>query len=140
VSNAKDFVQAGAVTAYSTSGDSLYSFDTGIIPGSFLFIYDNTPLNTAYEDQIPENFDLLRAYPNPFNPSTNIQFELSEAGRVQLYVSDLLGRRVATLVDAVRTAGTHTVQFDAGNLASGIYLIQFRSGTVSATQKITLQR
>ncbi|TQE92940.1 MAG: T9SS type A sorting domain-containing protein, partial [Spiribacter salinus] len=60
-------------------------------------------------------------YPNPFNPSTMLSWELSEAGHVRVQVYDVNGRRVATLIDAPRQAGRHTARFDAANLASGMY-------------------
>lgn len=82
---------------------------------------------TASEDgRQPENqpskFVLEQNYPNPFNPATNIRFGLPEAGQVQLIVYDLLGRKVATLVDGFREPGYHDVVFDAGHLSSGMYI------------------
>ncbi len=70
----------------------------------------------------PTEFVLEQNYPNPFNPATNIRFGLPEGGQVQLIVYDLLGRRVATLVDGFRDSGYHDVVFDAGHLSSGMYI------------------
>ena len=79
-------------------------------------------------------------YPNPFNPSTKIGFQIADFGLVTLKVYDVLGREVATLVDAVKQPGTFTVQFDAGNLASGVYYYRIQAGQFSAARKMLLMR
>ena len=67
-------------------------------------------------------FELSQNFPNPFNPTTNIQFTVPASGRALLKVYNTLGQEVATLFDGEATAGTnHQVQFNASNLASGIY-------------------
>jgi hypothetical protein len=65
---------------------------------------------------------LLGNYPNPFNPSTTIRFQLSVSGPARLEVYDMLGRRVAVLADGIHPSGMHSIVFDASNLASGVYL------------------
>lgn len=85
----------------------------------------------------PSSFG-LSAYPNPFNPSTQIAYDLPKAGHVSLKVFDILGREVATLVDDVQPAGVHSMNFDGSNLASGIYFCQLRSGEFAATRKMVL--
>lgn len=67
------------------------------------------------------NVILNQNYPNPFNPSTNISFSIPRTGSVKAEVFDMLGRKVATLVDGNLTAGTHQFRFDGSNLSSGIY-------------------
>jgi M6 family metalloprotease-like protein len=79
-------------------------------------------------------------YPNPFNPSTKIAFQIADVGLVTLKVYDVLGREAATLVDAVKQPGTFTVQFDAGNLASGVYYYRIQAGQFSAARKMLLMR
>jgi parallel beta-helix repeat protein len=79
-------------------------------------------------------------YPNPFNPSTVIQFTLPDAGHVSLKVFDLLGREVATLLDEHRTAGTHQVHFDARALPSGLYFYRLDAAGTLAIQKMLLAR
>lgn len=78
-------------------------------------------LNSEVEIGIPKNFNLSQNYPNPFNPTTKINFDLPENGKVDLKVFDLIGREVVTLVNDVRTAGYYTVNFDGSKLSSGIY-------------------
>ncbi len=75
----------------------------------------------------PEEFALGRNYPNPFNPVTVIPFSLDSSGHVRLTVYDMLGRRVATLVDETRHEGRHTVNFDASRLAGGAYIYRLES-------------
>ncbi|MCR9133754.1 MAG: T9SS type A sorting domain-containing protein [bacterium] len=72
-------------------------------------------------EDIPRNVILNQNYPNPFNPSTNISFSIPRTGSVKAEVFDMLGRKVATLVDGNLTAGTHQFRFDGSDLSSGIY-------------------
>jgi hypothetical protein len=84
------------------------------------------------------NFLLAQNYPNPFNPSTTIQFTLDSAADVKLEIYTIDGRRIATLVNEVRSAGTHNVTFDASNLGSGMYLYRLTSAGQSLTGRMTL--
>ena len=90
--------------------------------------------------QVPQEFALLSAYPNPFNPSTTISYVLPEASRVTLTVYDINGRQVAELVNGWRDQGIHEAVFDASNLASGVYLYNVTAGTFSATGKMVLMK
>ncbi|MCG8373421.1 MAG: family 16 glycosylhydrolase [Balneolales bacterium] len=87
----------------------------------------------------PKDVRLLQNYPNPFNPSTNIQFELNNASNVTVAVYDILGRKVTELVNGFRSAGAHTVTFDANSFSSGFYLYQLKvDGAVIDTKKMLL--
>ena len=77
-------------------------------------------------------------YPNPFNPSTTIAFNLPEQGLVNLSVYNLLGEKVATIVNEMMESGSHNYEFNASGLASGIYLIKMTSGNFSDVIKINL--
>jgi hypothetical protein len=87
---------------------------------------------------IPSSISIQSVYPNPFNVSTTITFELARRGNVSLAVHDVLGRQVAVLEDGVMDAGEHRVVFDGGGLASGIYFCTLRSGGKVATGKMVL--
>lgn len=80
------------------------------------------------ENFIPQNYALLQNFPNPFNPSTTINYQLPEDDFVSLRVYNSLGQEVAELVNGVVSAGTHSVDFDASSLSSGIYYYTLRVG------------
>ena len=82
----------------------------------------------------------ISAYPNPFNPTTQILFSIPESGSVQLTVHDILGREVAILVNGILPAGEHQATFDATNLSSGIYLYRLQAGNQILTGKLMLVR
>ena len=89
---------------------------------------------------VPTEMVLLQNYPNPFNPSTTIQFSLPKSSHVTLRVYDALGHRVATLLDANKTAGKHTAIFEAKHLPSGIYFYTLKAGNIQKTGKMLLLR
>ena len=89
---------------------------------------------------IPEQITLHANYPNPFNPSTNISFSLPEDAPVALKVYSLIGEEVATLVNERRTAGTHTVVFDAVNLPSGVYFSVLNVGEIRLVRRLVLMK
>jgi hypothetical protein len=103
-------------------------------------VWGTCPTGTSVnpDAQKPENYALAQNYPNPFNPSTEIEYALPEAAEVQLEVFNMMGQRVATLVSERQTAGNHSVSFDAGTLASGVYLYRLSAGQEVITQKMTL--
>ncbi len=88
--------------------------------------------------QVPVVFGLGRNYPNPFNPSTTIVFNLEKPGHARLEVFDVSGRRVAQLVDSDRAAGRHEFTWRPDDLASGIYFARLSSGDLVDTKRITL--
>ena len=95
-------------------------------------------ITSNFEESLPLNFDLFQNYPNPFNPTTTIQFELDKSTFTKLTVFDLLGRKVRELVNEIRPAGTNTIEFNANNLASGVYLYRLEANGVVQTKRLTL--
>ena len=85
-----------------------------------------------------KKFELTQNYPNPFNPTKRIQFQLPTTGMVKLTLYNLLGQEIKTLVNEVKDAGTHTVNFDASDLNSGVYVYKIESGSFTQTRKMTL--
>ncbi len=86
----------------------------------------------------PSEFLLEQNYPNPFNPTTNIGYRIADVGFVTLKVYDVLGRRVATLVNKVEQPGSYRVQFNGSNLASGVYFYRLDAGGFVKTMKMLL--
>ncbi len=87
---------------------------------------------------IPTVYALKQNYPNPFNPTTTINFALPKASDVQLTVYNLLGQKVAELVNNKMVAGYHTVQFNAADLASGVYIYRIKAGSFVSVKKMML--
>jgi hypothetical protein len=88
----------------------------------------------------PVSFGLSQNYPNPFNPTTTIGYQLSEGGRVDLKVFNLLGQEVATLVSGYAGPGAYTATLDASTLPSGVYLYRLTVGSSTATRKMVLMK
>jgi len=87
---------------------------------------------------IPSAFKLDQNFPNPFNPTTLISYQLPSANEVNLTVYDMLGRKVKTLVDRFQDAGIYSVNFDGSGLASGLYFYQVKAGHLIETRKMLL--
>ncbi len=99
----------------------------------------NIPVGIELVDkEIPQNFSLKQNYPNPFNPTTTIQYEVPYEVHVTLGVYSVIGRRVATLVNEQRSAGSYEVNFDASQLASGTYIYRMEAGGRVQTQTMML--
>ena len=92
------------------------------------------------ETATPALFVLSQNYPNPFNPSTTIGYQLPTAGIATLKVYDALGREVATLINEEKSAGNHSVEFNAATLPSGTYIYRISAGNFSQTKKMILSK
>jgi PKD repeat protein len=90
------------------------------------------------EPELPTSIALKQNYPNPFNPTTVIEYQLPQSAQVRLQVYDMSGRQVAELVNEQISAGTHTINFDASNLSSGVYMYRLQAGTIMLTRKLTV--
>jgi gluconolactonase len=107
-------------TLYITAGNSLYRVRmvaTGI---------EKDP-----EGQAPHKFELLQNYPNPFNPSTTLRYDIPSKSHVTMNVFDQLGREVATVIDDVLQAGTHTITFNGLRVASGVYFLRLIASPIN---------
>ncbi len=130
----------GATTIDVSGGQSQVTLGAGEFK-----IYTTRQFNMATsneeefsEGDTPSNFRLYQNYPNPFNPSTNIRYDVASSGPVQLDVFDITGRKVAELVNEVKSSGSYTVRFDASSLSSGIYFVRLQAGNTTQSQKMTL--
>ena len=89
---------------------------------------------------VPTEFSLSQNFPNPFNPTTTIDYQLPSGSRVVLKVYDVLGREVTTLVNARQSAGLHSTIFNAAELPSGVYFYELRAGSFVQTKKLLLEK
>ncbi len=94
--------------------------------------------NHNNQGTVPSEYSLAQNFPNPFNPSTNIKFELPISGHVKLTVFDLTGREISVLINESRQAGVYNVDFDASLFASGIYFYKLVAGDFTDTKKMLL--
>jgi len=98
--------------------------------------------NETFLSQTPKSFELLRVYPNPFNPSTQIEYSLEQAGTVRLEVFDLQGRLVESLVNTQQQSGTHRIQWLANSQSTGLYFVRIQFENSQSywydTHKVTL--
>jgi photosystem II stability/assembly factor-like uncharacterized protein len=85
-------------------------------------------------------YNLSQNYPNPFNPTTMIKFTLPQANRVKIYLYNTLGQKVKTILDKRMTAGDHEIEFEAQNIASGVYYYRIEAGEFQDVKKMILLR
>ncbi len=126
------------VTALLDSADRLWLMANA--GGLALLMVDQTLDDVAAPAGRVTGFSLDQNYPNPFNPETAISYQLAANSLVTLRVYDFLGRSVATLVNGRQQAGTHTVRFNAGRLASGVYFCRLEAGSSVQVRKMLLLR
>lgn len=91
-----------------------------------------------FENQLPNGVSLFQNYPNPFNPGTSIKFGIDQATNVRLDVFNMLGQHVATLVDEQKSAGFYTVNFEASQFSSGLYMYRITANGNQQLKKMTL--
>ncbi len=130
----------------TTSKKSYYTFsDNQPASGTVYYRLKQTDLNGSYtySNTIEVNtgvlsYSLEQNYPNPFNPSTTIKYYTASPGKVVLKVYDLTGKETAVLVNENQNAGSHSVNFNASSLASGMYIYKLTTGNFSASKKLLL--
>jgi len=97
-----------------------------------------SPVVSIEEVSGPLTYELLQNYPNTFNPSTNINYSLEKPGMVRLRIYNVMGQLVNTLVTERKAEGRHSVQWNAGNIASGVYYYRLEVNNKVFTKKMTL--
>jgi hypothetical protein len=147
---------------YSTTSEWVQIIDTSLAPAETRHIrirlistrragtnndgyYDGLSLVAAnitrikeIRHNLPENLTLFQNYPNPFNPATTIRFDLPKSAEVQLIVYDILGRKVATLLNKKMPPGRYEVEWNAANYTSGLYFYQLQAGNFIEVRKMLL--
>ncbi|GJQ61660.1 MAG: hypothetical protein SCALA702_07130 [Melioribacteraceae bacterium] len=147
---AKEVTVEGGDTTTTYTGFSFYYYPAGFEYGAGVPLTDPTvyyaaPVAVSFttvssvEDGIGEfDYNLGQNYPNPFNPATSIKYEIAKSSNVTLKVYDVLGAEVATLVNKAQNAGSYTVNFDASNLSSGVYIYEIKAGDFVKSAKMML--
>jgi photosystem II stability/assembly factor-like uncharacterized protein len=129
--------------------NTLHGWAVGFSGSVFKHESPLTAVGEKRDEVVPSGFALYQSYPNPFNPTTTIKFQIPSSklgfgnwnlGFVSLKVFDVLGREVATLVNEVKPPGEYSVAFDGSKLPSGVYYYQLRTGNFLATKKMILVR
>ncbi len=132
---------AARMTQYTVNGAFTHRFDYG--DGGVILRYVVGPTASVESEQLaegvlPTHVALHEAYPNPFNPSTTVRFDLPASASVRVEAFDMLGRSVARLVEGVLPAGFHQVTWDASSIGSGSYLIRMTTGNSVLTRSVIL--
>ena len=147
--NGSDWSKIGFINGYGNSNVPhyyTYKDENVDVPGNYKYRLKqiDTDGKFAYspiaETEVfgSDNYSLYENYPNPFNPTTTIEYYVPADTKVTLKILDILGREVTTLVDKEVTAGKHKVIFDASSLSSGIYIYQLRTNDKIITRKMML--
>lgn len=135
---AQDIALPNALAATLPSGGNGINPPGSTAPSSgFQYVVGTTSISGIGSD-IPKEFKLFNNYPNPFNPSTEIKYDIPKASQVSLKVYDINGRLVKELVNQMQTAGSYTARFEAAGLSSGIYFYQLTAGNFKAQNKMML--
>jgi hypothetical protein len=90
----------------------------------------------SFEDYTPYSMSITSIYPNPFNPSINIEYSVASVGHVILQIIGLDGKHIDTITDSIQTQGLYNVQWTPVNLSSGMYLLQLRANNQTQNKKI----
>ncbi|MBI9070933.1 MAG: T9SS type A sorting domain-containing protein [Melioribacteraceae bacterium] len=134
----------------SVQGSSVQSFGVtfktnGVNVGEMSVYIDDIYLGKSEDPtsvnniaRLPNDYKLYYNYPNPFNPSCKIKYDIPKVSKVKICVYDILGNLVDTLVDETKNAGGYEITFNAKNLASGVYIYSIRAGAFSSSQKMLL--
>jgi len=144
------FEQIGYVAGFGTTTEpKAYEYiDSKLATGNYTYRlkqidFDGT---STYSDEVnvvvelPMEYSLDQNYPNPFNPSTTIKYSIAEDGFVKLAIYNMLGEEVTTLVNTTQKAGKYEVNFNASNLASGVYVYRIESANFNAVKKLMLMK
>jgi hypothetical protein len=140
---AGDYTLVVDATEYeNASSDNSVSLNYGSNPSTTKDLYLNPESTTGVKSNspVPSSYSLSQNYPNPFNPSTQIRFTIPEKTNVKLEVYNLIGQKVADLVNSELSAGEYSITFNASGLSSGIYLYRLQAGNFSSVKKMILMK
>ncbi len=109
-------------------------------PLEYFFPYDASTEIDERGSSIPTGFELKQNYPNPFNPDTTIEYSLPYENRVKITIYNLLGSEVAELENSTKSAGRHSIHFEAENLSTGVYFYNLQTDEISITKKMIIAK
>jgi hypothetical protein len=148
--NNKKWEKIGFVAGHGNSNSPKeYSFiDNDVTSGRYLYRLKQIDIDGQFEFSktvevnfnFPVDFSVKQNFPNPFNPTTKIEFSIPSDNNVEIKIFNVLGMEVATLLNENKQAGTHSIEFNASNLSSGIYYYKVVSGNYSEIKKMILLR
>ena len=135
-----DGLQTGdKIKLRATITDTSIFYNTAHYPDTgWVIINVLPPILSVEEGNLPLDYELAQNFPNPFNPTTRIKYQLPEPAFITIKVYDVLGNEIATLVDEEKTAGSYNVEFDGSKLSSGIYYYQISTEKFHQTRKMIL--
>jgi hypothetical protein len=137
-----EIIYANPTFTYPVMDADSFSFTKTVVAGSGPIVWEATCSGELFPGEVaeetPASFAVAEAFPNPFNPTTAIRYQLSANSHVSLKVFDTSGRLVGMLVDGMREAGTHEAAFDGSNLASGVYIYTLNAGGQIASGKMMM--
>lgn len=133
------------ITEYNQYGDKvsfekqIWAYQNWTHSERYIYAYDNlSSINPPTSGEL--TFQLFNNFPNPFNPSTIIKYQIPEYSNVQIKIYDVLGKEVAQLVNEEKIAGYHEVEFNGSHLASGVYFYRIQAGDFVETKKMILMK
>jgi hypothetical protein len=124
----------------ATASEEAMSLRACTPPGDCRIVIGSTGIGTAGGSPLPTAFRMLQNYPNPFNPATTFVYDVPRTAPVSLTIFDILGRKVATLVDGIQLPGRHTIEWNAVKQASGVYFCRMQAGNFLMIKKLLLIR
>ncbi len=122
----------------SDNGTVNVDYGTNSIASKDLYLSPSSTTDVGKPVSTPTTYSLMQNYPNPFNPSTTIRFTIPEKVQVRLEVYNLIGQKVATLINGELNAGQYSVEFNGAGLTSGIYLYRIQAGNFVSVKKMLL--
>jgi photosystem II stability/assembly factor-like uncharacterized protein len=145
----QNWTELGFIQGHGTSSETqVYTFiDKDLVAGTYNYrikqidfdgTYKYFNLKEEVDISAPSSYDLSQNYPNPFNPSTKIKYSVPVEGLVNIAVYNILGEKVANLVNSVQKAGNYELTFNATNLASGMYIYRMESGNYVSIKKMMI--
>ena len=141
-------VGAASWSANMNSGSTTFTYKVAVVGNYHFVCIPHSPdmsgdisVTTGLSNistTVPESFKLFQNYPNPFNPVTNIKFQIAAPGLVKINVYDIVGNLVSSLVNENMTPGSYSVDFDAAEVPSGVYMYRLETATYSAVKRMML--